>query len=124
MSEPFHKEGEKKKGKLKESARIISILCWSMVHVIALGIEIRCFSNYCQPLLEFLMDLLPGEKVILVSHGMGGVCISLAMEKFPTKIAVAVFVTAFMPGPGFPLTTVLEENSSRKAHFPQVDDGE
>ncbi|KAK4435552.1 Polyneuridine-aldehyde esterase [Sesamum alatum] len=71
--------------------------------------ELRSFSDYCQPLLEFLMDLPQGEKVVLVGHSMGGACISLAMEKFRQKIAVAVFTTAFMPGPCSPLATVMEE---------------
>ncbi|KAK4393347.1 Polyneuridine-aldehyde esterase [Sesamum angolense] len=71
--------------------------------------EIGSFVDYCQPLLEFLTDLPAGEKVVLVGHSMGGGCISLAMEKFPHKICVAVFVTALMPGPGFPLTTIIDE---------------
>ncbi|KAL0322005.1 UNVERIFIED_CONTAM: Methylesterase 10 [Sesamum calycinum] len=62
-----------------------------------------------EPLLEFLTDLPAGEKVVLVGHSMGGGCISLAMEKFPHKISVAVFVTALMPGPEFPLTTIIDE---------------
>ncbi|GMN75579.1 hypothetical protein TIFTF001_056325, partial [Ficus carica] len=32
-----------------------------------------------------------------IHPNMGGVCISLAMERFPRKISVAVFATAFMP---------------------------
>ncbi|MCD7462970.1 hypothetical protein HAX54_049694 [Datura stramonium] len=39
------------------------------------------------------------EKVILVGHSLGGFAISKAMEIFPEKISVAVFVTALMPGP-------------------------
>ncbi len=31
-----------------------------------------------------------------MGHDIGGVCISLAMEKFPNQIAKAVFVTAAM----------------------------
>ncbi|KAI3922083.1 hypothetical protein MKX01_005772 [Papaver californicum] len=36
------------------------------------------------------------EKVILVGHILGGLVISKAMETFPEKISVAVFVTALM----------------------------
>ncbi|CAI8606739.1 unnamed protein product [Vicia faba] len=36
------------------------------------------------------------EKVILVGHSFGGIYISMAMERFPHKISVAVFVTAFV----------------------------
>ena len=45
------------------------------------------------------MVALPShERVILVSHSLGGMAISQAMEYFPSKISVAVFVTALMPG--------------------------
>ncbi|KAI3922082.1 hypothetical protein MKX01_005771 [Papaver californicum] len=36
-------------------------------------------------------------KEILVGHSLGGLVISKAMETFPEKISVAVFLTAFMP---------------------------
>ncbi|KAL0343625.1 UNVERIFIED_CONTAM: Polyneuridine-aldehyde esterase [Sesamum angustifolium] len=72
--------------------------------------EIRSVVDYCQPLLEFLTDLPAGEKVVIVGHSFGGGCISLAMEKFPHKISVAVFVTALMPGPSLPFTTVSDED--------------
>nr|GFA23866.1 salicylic acid-binding protein 2-like [Tanacetum cinerariifolium] len=49
------------------------------------------------PLLEFMATLFPGEKVVLVGHSFGGLSISLAMEKFPEKISIAVFLSAFMP---------------------------
>ncbi|PIN16135.1 putative hydrolase/acyltransferase (alpha/beta hydrolase superfamily) [Handroanthus impetiginosus] len=65
--------------------------------------ELNSFSDYCRPLMEFMAALLPDETVVLVGHSMGGICISLAMEMFPKKIAVAVFVTAFMPGPDLPV---------------------
>jgi len=43
------------------------------------------------------MESLPSqEKVILVGHSFGGISISLAMERFPHKISVAVFVAAFV----------------------------
>ena len=35
-------------------------------------------------------------QVILVGHDFGGVCISHAMEAFPSKIAKSVFVSASM----------------------------
>ncbi|KAK4416246.1 putative esterase PIR7A [Sesamum alatum] len=79
--------------------------------------ELRSFSDYCQPLLEFMTDLPQGEKVVLVGHSMGGACISLAMEKFPHKIAVAVFLTALMPGPNLPLATVMEEANKAVGSF-------
>lgn len=39
----------------------------------------------------------PEEKVVLVGHSLGGMNIALAMEKFPEKVSVSVFLTAFMP---------------------------
>ncbi|CAL0314423.1 unnamed protein product [Lupinus luteus] len=59
--------------------------------------ELNSIKQYFEPLVEFLASLAQEERVILVGHSMGGVCISVAMEMFPNKVAVAVFVTALMP---------------------------
>ncbi|KAK4416245.1 Salicylic acid-binding protein 2 [Sesamum alatum] len=75
--------------------------------------ELRSISDYCQPLMEFMRGLPTDEKAVLVGHSMGGICISLAMEKFPEKIALAVFVTACMPGPDFPVSAVVQEYESQ-----------
>ena len=40
------------------------------------------------------------EKLILVGHIMGGMDLTCMMDQFPHKIAVAVFLTAFMPVSG------------------------
>lgn len=61
--------------------------------------DIPTYSGYLQPLTDFFESLPSGEKVVLVGHSMGGVSISVAMEKFPTKIAVAIYCTAVMPTP-------------------------
>ncbi|KAI3704679.1 hypothetical protein L1987_74906 [Smallanthus sonchifolius] len=37
------------------------------------------------------------DRVVLVGHSYGGLAISLAMERFPHIVSVAVFVTAYMP---------------------------
>ncbi|KAJ9170762.1 hypothetical protein P3X46_018842 [Hevea brasiliensis] len=66
-------------------------------------------SDYLQPLMDFLASLPEEEKVILVGHSYGGMAISLAMESFPNKILVAVFVTAFMPNCAFPPATLVLE---------------
>nr|GLL47382.1 polyneuridine-aldehyde esterase-like [Ipomoea trifida] len=53
------------------------------------------------------MAALPStERVILVAHSLGGLAISKAMETFPQKISVAVFVTAIMPGPSLNISTL------------------
>ncbi|KAG8384456.1 hypothetical protein BUALT_Bualt04G0119700 [Buddleja alternifolia] len=72
--------------------------------------EVSSIFDYSQPLMDFMAALPPEERVVLVGHSMGGICISLAMEKFPAKISVAVFVTAFMIGPDLPLLTAADEH--------------
>ncbi|KAL0377777.1 UNVERIFIED_CONTAM: Salicylic acid-binding protein 2 [Sesamum radiatum] len=59
--------------------------------------ELRSFEDYSQPLLDFMASLPPEEKVVLVGHSLGGMNIALAMERYPEKIKVAVFLTAVMP---------------------------
>ncbi|XP_073103372.1 putative inactive methylesterase 20 [Elaeis guineensis] len=64
--------------------------------------EVSTFADYSQPLLDILAALPPGERVILVGHSLGGMSVSLAMERFPERIAAAVFLTAFHAGSRFP----------------------
>lgn len=59
--------------------------------------DVPTFREYSKPLLEIMASLLPGDKVVLVGHSLGGVNIALAMEEFPDKVSAAVFVTALMP---------------------------
>ncbi|XP_019166156.1 PREDICTED: polyneuridine-aldehyde esterase-like [Ipomoea nil] len=61
--------------------------------------EIPHLSDYFKPLMLFMAALPPTQRVILVAHSFGGFAISKAMETFPEKISVAVFVAASMPGP-------------------------
>ncbi|XP_061352526.1 salicylic acid-binding protein 2-like [Gastrolobium bilobum] len=55
------------------------------------------FSQYSEPLLQLLPTIPPNERVVLVGHSLGGLSIALAMDKFPQKIAVGVFLAAFVP---------------------------
>ena len=72
--------------------------------------EIVSVSDYVQPLMDFLASLSgPDEKVILVGHSYAGLCISLAMERFPKKVSVAVFIAAYMPGHGSPPGALIQE---------------
>lgn len=70
--------------------------------------SLTSLTEYNQPLLSF-MDALPSdEKIVLVGHSLGGLGISMAMERFPEKISVAIFVTAAMPGPIFGSSSIEE----------------
>jgi pimeloyl-ACP methyl ester carboxylesterase len=59
--------------------------------------EVVTFDQYNEPLIEFMANLAENEKVVLVGHSLGGLNVAFAMEKFPEKISLAVFVTAFLP---------------------------
>ncbi|KAJ7944383.1 Salicylic acid-binding protein 2 [Quillaja saponaria] len=59
--------------------------------------DLHGIVDYSEPLLEFLASLPSNEKVVLVGHSLGGLNVALAMEKFPEKVALGVFLTAFMP---------------------------
>ncbi|BAD87170.1 putative pir7b protein [Oryza sativa Japonica Group] len=59
--------------------------------------EVHSFEEYSQPLLDAVAEAPAGERLILVGHSFGGLSIALAMERFPEKIAVAVFVAAAVP---------------------------
>ncbi|XP_020207973.1 salicylic acid-binding protein 2 [Cajanus cajan] len=56
--------------------------------------EIDSVAKYHEPLMSFMASLPPDEKVILVGHSLGGLSVSIAMENYPQKISVAVFITA------------------------------
>lgn len=71
--------------------------------------ELVSISDYVQPLMEFIASLPQDERVILVGHSYSGISISLAMEKFPEKILVAVFVTSYMPNYIDPPATQIQE---------------
>ncbi|KDP31869.1 hypothetical protein JCGZ_12330 [Jatropha curcas] len=72
--------------------------------------EVTSFSEYVKPLMEVMASLSSDEKIILVGHSFGGFSISFAMEKFPAKILVAVFVTAYMPNCKNPPATLIGES--------------
>ncbi|CAL5187934.1 unnamed protein product [Lathyrus oleraceus] len=75
--------------------------------------ELDSIEDYYEPLVEFVRSLPEEERVILVGHSFGGICISMAMELFPKKIAAAVFVTAIMPSPDLCFTTLRQEFHQR-----------
>ncbi|XP_015063836.1 polyneuridine-aldehyde esterase-like [Solanum pennellii] len=73
------------------------------------ALEIPHFSDYLSPLMEFMTSLPADEKVVVVGHSLGGLAISKAMETFPEKISVAVFLSGLMPGPSINASTVYTE---------------
>ncbi|KAF2295147.1 hypothetical protein GH714_031697 [Hevea brasiliensis] len=100
--------------------KIVPLLKWAGHQVTALDLgasginpkqlnELKSFSDYVYPLMEFIASLPLDERVILVGHSYGGLGLSLAMENFPEKILVAVFVTAYMPNFIHPPVTLVQE---------------
>ncbi|KAJ0006967.1 hypothetical protein Pint_29500 [Pistacia integerrima] len=72
--------------------------------------EVHSFYEYTEPLLEILASLPPDEKIILVGHSLGGLNLALAMDKFPEKIYVAVFLSVFMPDTNHHPSYILEQD--------------
>ncbi|KAL3529876.1 hypothetical protein ACH5RR_009198 [Cinchona calisaya] len=74
--------------------------------------ELRTFSDYSEPLMELMAAIPPDQKVILVGHSYGGLSIALAMDHYPEKISIAVFVAAFIPdvihAPSYPVDRFFE----------------
>lgn len=71
--------------------------------------DLRSMVEYFQPLTDLMAALPLNHKVILVGHSLGGLAISYAMQHFPEKILVSVFVTAQMPGPALNISTLSQE---------------
>ncbi|XP_062018541.1 methyl jasmonate esterase 1-like [Rosa rugosa] len=76
--------------------------------------DLQSISDYFKPLRDFMEALPQHERVILVGHSLGGLAISQAMERFPSKISVAVFVAALMPGPNLNISTLQQESFRRQ----------
>jgi pimeloyl-ACP methyl ester carboxylesterase len=73
------------------------------------GEDVASFEDYSRPLLDAVGALPPGERAVLVGHSFGGQSLALAMERYPERVAVAVFVSAAMPAAGKPMALVLQE---------------
>ncbi|XP_021821348.1 methylesterase 10-like [Prunus avium] len=77
--------------------------------------DLHSISDYFKPLTDFMAALdPPHDKVILVGHSLGGLAISYAMERFPDKISLAVFVTALMPGPTLNISSLNQGSFGRQ----------
>ncbi|QCE04811.1 polyneuridine-aldehyde esterase [Vigna unguiculata] len=75
--------------------------------------EVDSVSEYHKPLITFLASLPPQEKVILVGHSLGGLSVSIAMEKYPKKISVAVFISAAVVTQNLTFLAFLQEANRR-----------
>ncbi|CAN1288724.1 Methyl jasmonate esterase 1 [Linum perenne] len=77
--------------------------------------DVGSVVEYSEPLISFL-ESVPGdgEKVVIVAHSLGGYSASIAMERFPEKVSLGVFVTASMLGPEFTYEMVADKNSPRE----------
>lgn len=71
--------------------------------------DVRTFEEYTSPLLDAMAALPPGELVVLVAHSHGGYSVALAVERFPDRVAAAVFVAASMPAVGRPMAATSDE---------------
>ena len=54
--------------------------------------KVRSFEDYSRPLLDAVAAAPDGDRLVLVGHSHGGASLALAMERFPRKVAAAVFV--------------------------------
>lgn len=88
----------KVKSIIESSGHLVTVIDLAASGINSKKIEdVDTVSEYSEPLLELMATIPSNEKVILVGHSLGGLNIALAMEQFPEKIAVAVFLTAFLP---------------------------
>ncbi|RWW48851.1 hypothetical protein BHE74_00045048 [Ensete ventricosum] len=71
--------------------------------------ELHSMDDYVRPLFQAIASLPPQQKPVLVGHSFGGASVSLAMEKFPDKFSVAVFVTAVMPSTAVPMAALVDK---------------
>jgi pimeloyl-ACP methyl ester carboxylesterase len=86
------------KARLEEAGHRVTTLDMAVSGVNTKTIEeVRTFDLYNEPLMEFMAKLLENEKVVLVRHSLGGLNLAFAMEKFPEKVSLAVFLTTILP---------------------------
>ncbi|XP_042487101.1 salicylic acid-binding protein 2-like [Macadamia integrifolia] len=76
--------------------------------------DLQSIANYYEPLMVFMASLPKDEKVILVGHSYNGLSTSVAMERFPEKVSVAVFISATMPSPTNSFVDILKEYDTRQ----------
>lgn len=71
--------------------------------------DVRSFSDYSKPLMDIMESIPSHQRVILVGHSSGGAVISQAMEHFPEKVSVGVFLSSAMPGPALNYSVIAKK---------------
>lgn len=102
---------------LKSAGHVVTLIDLASSGINLLhALDVRSFSDYSQPLMDLMESIPSDQRVILVGHSSGGAVISQAMEKFPKKVSVGVFLTAGMPGPSLNYSVIAQKVMSRVAH--------
>ncbi|WJX95298.1 (R)-mandelonitrile lyase [Trifolium repens] len=100
----------KVKPRLESAGHLVTVLDLAASGINLKKIEdVNTVLEYSEPLLQLMATIPPNEKVILVGHSLGGLNIALAMEQFPEKVAVGVFLTALAPDVDHNASYVLEK---------------
>lgn len=73
--------------------------------------DLHTLHDYSTPLLEIMKaaSSIDDEKIVLVGHSYGGINMALAMDEYPEKVSVAVYVSALMPDAIHAPSYVLDE---------------
>ncbi|XP_028764024.1 methylesterase 1-like [Neltuma alba] len=104
----------KLKPRLESAGHRVSVLDLAASGIHPAKIEdLATISDYSEPLFKLLASLPPNEKVALVGHSSGGLNLAVAIDRFPDKVSLAVFLTAFMPDTRHKPSYVLEQYMER-----------
>ncbi|XP_022873146.1 salicylic acid-binding protein 2-like isoform X2 [Olea europaea var. sylvestris] len=83
---------------LKAAGHYVTVLDLSASCIDPRSLDELCtFPDYTLPLFKVMESIPPDEKVVLIGHSLGGLNLAFAMEKYPEKISLAVFLGATMP---------------------------
>ncbi|XP_010548386.1 PREDICTED: methylesterase 1-like [Tarenaya hassleriana] len=101
----------KVKPRLEEAGHRVTVmdLAGSGIDVTRTIKDVNTCVEYSDPLIKILGSSPPSEKVVLVGHSFGGMSLAIASEKFPDKISVSVYLTAFMPDTKNPPSFVIDK---------------
>lgn len=100
----------KLKPRLESVGHRVSVLDLAASGIYPCKIEdLATMSEYSAPLLKLLASLHPHEKVVLVGHSLAGLNLAVAIDRFPDKVSLAVFLAAFMPDTIHKPSYVLEQ---------------